>query len=77
MAIGRRKAAAEDSVEVCLTPGCTKPGTCSRGNCKGCYKRYLEDVNAGLTTWDKLIRKGWTKKAYPPRSPASKALAAG
>lgn len=73
--MARARKAVEDGVEECKVPGCENPGNGARGQCKSCYKRFNLQVKSGETTWEKIIRKGWAKKAYPPRSPASKAIA--
>ena len=46
----------------CLNPVC-RCKVYSRGLCYGCYRIARERILAGLTTWDKLVKK---RKALAP-----------
>lgn len=58
----------------CRTKGCSDLPKC-RGLCNGCYTRFFNAVKNGETTWEELEANGLVRRKFPPRSPASKALA--
>jgi hypothetical protein len=61
MAQGRN---GSNGVAKCLYPDCDRPGDFSRGNCRRHYNQHNALVNAGVTSWARLIKQGKALKGW-------------
>lgn len=52
-------------VRRCMIPGCSSAAS-QRGLCLKCYSRAKAKVDAGETTWDKLIERGLCEAVKDP-----------